>query len=91
MHGSLAAELGKAKTQLVVDLLHELATNNGRGQTVGYYEMYFGGYKAILDAPKMWEAVSATDVQGTAKKFLTDTGKTTAVLVPKAEKAPETK
>lgn len=81
--GVTEAELTKAKTQLLVELLQQLATNNGRGNLVGTFEVLFGSYKVILDAPKIYDAVTSKDVVETAKKYLVPNGRTTAVLNPK--------
>jgi zinc protease len=81
--GVTEAELKKAKTQFLVNLLRDLSTNNGRGNQVGNAEVYFGSYKAILDAPKNYEAVKIADIQATAKKYLVKTSRTVATLAPK--------
>jgi predicted Zn-dependent peptidase len=81
--GPTEAEVKKAKTQLLVELLDQLATNNGRGNLVGTYEVLFGSYKAILDAPKMYQAETPETLKAAAAKYLIPNGKTTAVLIPK--------
>lgn len=80
--GPTEDELAKAKTQLVVDQLSQLSTNNGRGLVVGSYDYFFGSYQGLLEAPKVYEAVTAKDVQDAAKKYLIPAGRTTAVLIP---------
>src|SRR5262249_13977561 len=45
--GITAAELQKGKNMIEANLVRQLATNNGVGQELGFYETVFGDYAAL--------------------------------------------
>src|SRR5262249_42929302 len=62
-------ELEKAKNIRLVEFYHEMRTINGRANTIGTYEVYFGDYTKLFDAAKNYSAVTKDDVQRVAKKY----------------------
>jgi zinc protease len=81
-----AAELRKAKNQLLTDFFREMKTIAGRANLLGSYEVFRGDYRKLFEAQKELEAVSAADLQRVAKQYLTELNRTVATLVPEVKK-----
>ena len=75
-------ELEKAKNIRLVEFYHQMRTINGRANTIGTYEVYFGDYHKLFDAAKNYSAVSKEDVQRVAQKYFGANNRTVATLVP---------
>jgi len=80
-------ELTKAKNQVRADLLRSLKTNEGRGEQIGTYDLWFGDPKAMNQALARIEAVKAEDVKRVAKQYFDAKNRTVVVLVPEKEGA----
>ena len=82
-------ELEKAKNIRLVEFYRQMRTINGRANTIGTYEVFFGDYKKLFDAAKNYSAVTKADVQRVAKTYFGATNRTVATLIPEnsAEKA----
>jgi len=78
-------ELEKAKNIRLVEFYHQMRTINGRANTIGTYEVYFGDYQKVFDAAKNYSAVSREDVQRVAQKYLGENNRTVATLIPEKE------
>ena len=77
-----AAELRKAKNQLLAGLYRRQKTIENRATLLGVYEIYYGDYKKLFTADQDIEAVTAADVQRVARKYFTAKNRTVATLVP---------
>ncbi len=77
-----AAELRKAKNQMLAGLYRRLKTIANRASLLGRYEIYYGDYAKLFGADKEIEAVTAADVQRVAKKYFTEKNRTVATLIP---------
>jgi zinc protease len=75
-------ELEKAKNIRLADFYREMRTINGRANTIGTYEVFFGDYKKLFDAAKNYSAVTKEDVQRVAKAYFEANNRTVATLVP---------
>ena len=51
-------ELEKAKNIRLVEFYRQMRTINGRANTIGTYEVFFGDYKKLFDAAKNYSAVT---------------------------------
>ncbi|HWZ99229.1 MAG TPA: pitrilysin family protein [Candidatus Dormibacteraeota bacterium] len=78
-------ELEKAKNIRLVEFYHQMRTINGRANTIGTYEIYFGDYTRLFDAAKNYSAVTKEDVQRVAKKYFGPNNRTVATLIPENE------
>ncbi len=78
--GVSARELEKVKNQKLMELYRTLETINGKANTLGSYELYFGDYKKMFSAPQEYEKVTAADIQRVAEKYLTKNNRTVGVL-----------
>jgi len=75
-------ELGKAKNIRLAEFYREMRTINGRANTIGTYEVFFGDYKRLFDAAKNYSAVTKEDVQRVAKAYFAANNRTVATLIP---------
>jgi zinc protease len=78
-------ELEKAKNIRLVEFYNQMRTINGRANTIGTYEVFFGDYNKLFDAAKNYAAVTKEDVQRVAKKYFGPNNRTVATLIPDAE------
>ena len=75
-------ELEKAKNIRLVEFYRQMRTINGRANTIGTYEVFFGDYNKLFDAAKNYSAVTKEDVQRAAKAYFGPNNRTVATLVP---------
>jgi zinc protease len=75
-------ELEKAKNIRLVEFYHQMRTINGRANTIGTYEVFFGDYNKVFAAAKNYAAVSKEDVQRVAQKYFSANNRTVGTLVP---------
>jgi zinc protease len=75
-------ELEKAKNIRLVEFYRQMRTINGRANTIGTYEVFFGDYHKLFDAARNYGAVTKEDVQRVARKYFGANNRTVATLVP---------
>jgi predicted Zn-dependent peptidase len=78
--GVTQAELDKAKNQKLMQLYRVMETINGKADIIGTYELYFGSYQKLFDAPKNYQTVTPADIQRVAQSYLKKSNRTVAVL-----------
>ena len=78
-------ELEKAKNIRLVEFYQQMRTINGRANTIGTYEVFFGDYSKVFDAAKNYAAVTQEDVQRVAQKYFGANNRTVATLIPANE------
>ena len=62
-----------------------MRTINGRANTIGTYEVFFGDYNKVFDAAKNYAAVTKEDVQRVAQKYFGANNRTVATLIPETQ------
>jgi zinc protease len=82
--GVTPRELEKAKNILLADFYRRMKSINGRANTLGTYEVFFGDYKKLFTAGDDYSKVTADDLKRVAAKYFTDKNRTVATLVPEA-------
>jgi zinc protease len=75
-------ELEKAKNIRLVEFYRQMRTINGRANTIGTYEVFFGDYNKLFDAAKNYSAVTKEDVQRVAQTYFGANNRTVATLIP---------
>jgi zinc protease len=80
VNGITELELQKVKNQSLVDFYRTMSTIDGKANTIGSYEFYFGDYKTLFDVPNRLNKVSIEDVKRVAKQYLIKANRTTGVL-----------
>ena len=78
-------ELEKAKNIQLVQFYHQMRTINGRANTIGTYEVFFGDYRKLFGAAKDFAAVTREDLQRVARKYYGANNRTVATLIPDSE------
>lgn len=73
-------ELQKIKNQKLMEFYNQVETINGKSNNLGTYEVYFGDYKKMFDAPENYNKVTVADVQNVAKKYFSKSNRTVGVL-----------
>ncbi len=85
-NGITDEELQKLKNQKLMEFYHTMETINGKANSLGTYELYFGDYKKLYEAPSLYEKVTKEDVQRVAKTYLTMRNRTVGYLLPETKK-----
>jgi len=78
-------ELEKAKNIRLMEFYQQLRTINGRANTIGTYEVFFGDYNKLFDTAKNYAAVTKEDVQRVARAYFGANNRTVATLLPDRE------
>src|SRR5690606_14983476 len=73
-------ELQKVKNQKLVDFYRQVETINGKSNNIGTYEVFFGDYKKMFEAPDQFNKVTAADIQRVAKTYLDSKNRTVGIL-----------
>jgi len=81
-----AAELEKAKNQIVTSQLRQRETNLGRGQALGRAAVLFGDPNRVNTDLDKLQAVTAADVQRVAKKYFTTENRYVFYYLPESER-----
>ncbi|NQD37609.1 insulinase family protein [Permianibacter sp. IMCC34836] len=84
-NGVSKEELQKARSQKLMRFYKQLETINGKANTLGTYEVYFGSYDKMFNAPKAYEQVSAADIQRVARDYLSKSRRTVGILAAKED------
>jgi zinc protease len=79
-----AAELEKAKNQLVTNKLRERETNNGKAQALGEAVVLLGDANRINTDIERLQAVTAADVQRVMRQYFTDTNRVVIYYLPES-------
>ena len=80
--GITAVELQKLKNQKLMEFYRVMETINGKANSLGTYDLFFGDYKKLYEAPALYEKVTRADVQRVAKTYLTARNRTVGYLLP---------
>src|SRR6267378_2847470 len=81
-----AAELEKAKNQIITDQLRQRETSNGKALALGEAAVLLGDPARVNTDHERLRAVTAGDVQRVAKKYLTDANRLVLYYLPEAPK-----
>ena len=81
-----AAELDKAKNQLITDQLRQRETSNGKAQALGEAAVLLGDPNRVNTDLARLQAVTAADIQRVMKKYFTDSNRLVMHYMPEASK-----
>jgi predicted Zn-dependent peptidase len=84
-NGVGAEELQKVKNQKLLNLYRAQETINGKAQQLGNYEVFFGDYNKLFEAPAAYEKLTPADIQAVAAKYLKKSQRTVGVLAAKED------
>lgn len=83
--GITEKELQKIKNQKLMEFYGQVETINGKSNNIGTYELFFGDYKKMFDAPANYNKVTIDEVKRVAQKYLTKSNRTVGVLKTNVE------
>ncbi|OSZ80010.1 peptidase M16 [Chitinophagaceae bacterium IBVUCB2] len=78
--GITETELQKIKNQKLMEFYGQVETINGKSNNIGTYEVFFGDYKKMFDAPAAFNKVTADDIKRVAAKYFTKINRTVGIL-----------
>lgn len=78
--GVTEQELQKVKNRKQVGFYHVMETINGKADTIGSFEIYFGGYEKLFNALTEYRKVTAEDIKRVAAKYLKKSNRTVGIL-----------
>ena len=84
-----AAELEKAKNQLITNQLRQLETSNGKALALGEAAVLLGDPARVNTDLARLQAVTAADIQRVMKKYFTDSNRLVLYYLPEASKSKE--
>ena len=84
-NGVTQQELDKVKNIKLMYFYRSMETINGKANTIGTYEMYFGNYDKLFNAPEAYNKVTSADIQRVAQTYLRKSNRTVAVLAATEE------
>jgi zinc protease len=80
-------ELEKSRNIVLANFYRQTSTINGRANTLGAYEVFFGDYHKLFTAVENYNKVTKADLQRVARKYLTEKNRTVATLIPEKQAA----
>src|ERR1051326_7407415 len=83
-----AAELEKAKNQIITSLLRQRETNLGKAQSLGGAAVLLGDPNRVNTELEHLQAVTAADVQRVARKYFTDENRYVIYYLPESARPP---
>lgn len=79
-----AAELEKAKNQIITSQLRQRETNNGKANALGQAAVLLGDPNRVNTDLEKLQAVTAADIQRVATKYLTDKNRYVFIYLPES-------
>lgn len=83
--GIKATELQKVKNQKLIEFYNQIETINGKSNNIGTYEVFFGDYKKMFDAPQAYEKVTVDDIRRVADTYFKKSNRTVGILQTNVE------
>lgn len=83
--GITVSELQKIKNQKLMAFYQQVETINGKSNNIGTYEVFFGDYKKMFNAPDEYNKITVDDVQRVAKTYFAKSNRTIDVLKTNVE------
>jgi zinc protease len=72
-------ELQKVKNEKLIEFYNQIETIDGKSNNLGTYELFFGDYSKMFQAPEKFNAVTKDDVKRVAIKYFTKQNRTVAI------------
>lgn len=83
--GVTEKELQKVKNQKLIEFYRQVETIDGKSNNIGTYEVFFGDYKRMFDAPAQFNKVTADDIKRVANKYFSKSNRTVGILKSQTE------
>jgi predicted Zn-dependent peptidase len=78
-------ELQKVKNQKLIQFYNQVETINGKSNNIGTYEVFFGDYRKMFDAPAAYNKVTVDDIKRVANQYIKKSNRTVGVLKSNVE------
>jgi zinc protease len=78
-------ELQKIKNQKLMEFYNQVETINGKSNNIGTYEVFFGDYRKMFNAPANYNKITTVEVQKVANKYFTKSNRTVGILKTNVE------
>ncbi|EIA07708.1 M16 family metallopeptidase [Flavobacterium frigoris] len=78
-------ELQKIKNQKLMEFYDQVETINGKSNNIGTYEVFFGDYRKMFNAPANYNKITTAEVQKVANKYFTKSNRTVGILKTNVE------
>ena len=78
--GVTEKELQKVKNQKLIEFYEQVETINGKSNNIGTYEVFFGDYRKMFDAPAEYNKVTADDIKRVANTYFGSKKRNVGVL-----------
>ncbi len=83
--GITEKELQKIKNQKLMEFYRSIETIDGKSNSLGTYELFFGDYKKMFTAPDEYAKVSLDDVKRVANEYFKKSNRTVGILKANVE------
>ncbi|MDJ1498535.1 pitrilysin family protein [Cytophagaceae bacterium DM2B3-1] len=83
--GITEKELQKIKNQKLMEFYGQIETINGKSNNLGTYELFFGDYKKMFEAPTEYNKVTLDDIKRVANEYFKKSNRTVGVLKANVE------
>jgi len=83
--GITEKELQKVKNQKLIEFYNQVETINGKSNNIGTYEVFFGNYRKMFDAPAAYNKITIADIKRVANKYIKKSTRTVGVLKTNTE------
>ena len=77
-------ELEKAKNIRIAEFYRQMKTIDGKSNSIGAYEVFFGDHRKLFLAAEGYAKVTRDEVQRVAQRYFSEKNRTTATLIPEA-------
>ena len=84
-NGISETELQKIKNQKLMEFYSQVETIDGKSNNIGTYEVFFGDYRKMFNAPANYNKITVADVQNVAKKYFIKSNRTVGILKTNVE------
>lgn len=84
-NGVAENELQKVKNTKLLNFYRAQETINGKAAQLGEYEVFFGDYKKLFDAPDAYRRLTTAEIQAVAAKYFKKSQRTIGVLAATEE------
>lgn len=72
-------ELQKVKNQKLIEFYNQIETIDGKSNNIGTYELFFGDYKKMFNAPSKYNSVTTADIKRVANTYFNKSNRTVAI------------
>jgi predicted Zn-dependent peptidase len=78
-------ELQKVKNQKLIEFYNQVETINGKSNNIGNYEVFFGDYRKMFDAPTAYNKIATADIKRVANEYIKKSKRTVGILKSNTE------